>query len=298
MTRLPAHSALLLAALVLMGRAAAAAEPTKRECVDANSSAQDLRKDGKLRAARDKLALCVSMSCPGAVREDCAQRLDEVNKAMPSLVFEAKDTAGNDLGVVRVTMDGQPLAEKLDGTAIPVDPGSHLFAFEAERLPKAEKTLIVREGDQGRRERVVVGPAAPTVAPSDHGPPHATIRTATSEQGSSHTPMAAYVAFAAGGVGLIAGTVFTVLGLGAKSDAENSCPAGPSQCPAAVDVGQLNGRITSNNIGAGIGFGLAAVGGGVGTILLLTSGSPSAPAQGVRVEPRVGAGWAGVGGSF
>lgn len=33
---------------------------------------------------------------------------------MPSLVFEAKDRAGNDLGAVRVTMDGQPLAEKLD----------------------------------------------------------------------------------------------------------------------------------------------------------------------------------------
>ena len=143
----------LIALGVLVPCYARAAEPNKLECIAANGSAQDLRRAGKLREAREKLAVCVSESCPGPVREDCAQRLAEVDQAMPSIVFEAKDGAGNDVASVTVTMDGQ----RVDKPGMPVqaDPGEHRFVFEAEGMPRTEKTIVVREGERERHERVV-----------------------------------------------------------------------------------------------------------------------------------------------
>src|SRR5450432_2123164 len=150
-----ALSSIMVLAVLLADLPARSAEPTKQQCVDANDAAQDLRQSGKLRQARERLALCASASCPAIVREDCAQRLGEVDAAMPTIVFEAKDAAGNALPAVAVTMDGQPFAEKLDGKPLQLDPGEHRFVFNAQGLPSTEKTLVVREGDKARHEHVV-----------------------------------------------------------------------------------------------------------------------------------------------
>ena len=123
--------------LWLSASPAVAADPTKQECVAANESAQDLQRTGKLREARASLAVCTAASCPGAVREDCGQRLKEVEAALPRLVFAAKDALGHDLGAVRVTIDGEPLLDKLDGSSTTVDPGEHHFTFEAEGFRKS-----------------------------------------------------------------------------------------------------------------------------------------------------------------
>ena len=107
------------------------ADPTKDECINANESAQALRAAGKLRDAKDELTLCVAQSCPGAVRDDCSERLSEVLKALPTVVFAVRSAAGADVSAVRVKVDGVLLTAKLDGRAIPIDPGQHSFVFEA-----------------------------------------------------------------------------------------------------------------------------------------------------------------------
>jgi hypothetical protein len=135
---------------------AAAAEPTKQECVDANDSAQDLRRAGKLIEAREQLVLCASASCPGPVREDCAPRLEEVNKAMPTLVFEVRDVIGFEVKGVGVTMDGAWFSSTLDGTAFVINPGKHVFSFEVDGFDRQDKTLVVREGVKDRRDVVVL----------------------------------------------------------------------------------------------------------------------------------------------
>src|ERR1700682_5135359 len=93
----------ILCALTFATSSALAAKPTKKECAAANEAAQDLRSAGRLRDARASLAVCTAASCPGPIREDCAQRLKDVEAAIPTVVFVAKDAAGNDLGAVRVT---------------------------------------------------------------------------------------------------------------------------------------------------------------------------------------------------
>jgi hypothetical protein len=181
------------AGLLMTGPSAAADPPTKDQCILASENAQDLQKAGQLRDARSKLAVCVSDSCSAQLRQDCSQRLADVDKAMPTLVLIAKDTAGKDLSAVRVTMDGHILVESLNGTPIPVDPGEHRFFFEAAGLPLIEKTLVLRSSEKDRREFVVFPVPSPGPAPAAASPP------ATAPSAASAPPAGAPPAGASGG---------------------------------------------------------------------------------------------------
>jgi hypothetical protein len=105
------------------------------------------------------------------VRDDCTRRLDEVEKAQPTIIFEVKDAAGGDVTAVTVTVDGKPWTDTLDGKALAVDPGRHVFAFSVAGRAPFERTFALAEGEKGRRERIVlesaVSPSAASVpAPS------------------------------------------------------------------------------------------------------------------------------------
>ena len=150
-----------LAAVVtaLMPTAPAGAETNKERCVNANADAQALRQDNKLTAAREQLALCVDPACPAIVREDCAKRLDDLERAQPTIVFDVKDSSGSDMSAVTVTVDGKPLAERLVGTALKVDPGEHVFLFTVVgRAPSAA-------GSSSRRARRTAASASCSGAP-------------------------------------------------------------------------------------------------------------------------------------
>jgi hypothetical protein len=125
----------VLLAAMLAGPAPASADVTKDQCIDANTQAQSLRRDGKFAAARAQLQACGATACPGLIRDDCARRMDELDRAQPTILFEVKDGSGRDLDAVQVTVDGQPLAERLTGTAFRIDPGSHSFTFTAADQP-------------------------------------------------------------------------------------------------------------------------------------------------------------------
>ena len=67
---------------------------------------------------------------------------------MPTVVFEAKDAAGAIVFAVKVKMDGDLLAERLQGSALPIDPGEHTFTFEVAGRPSVEKHLMIFEGEK------------------------------------------------------------------------------------------------------------------------------------------------------
>ena len=261
----------VLVTLAFSPPATARADPTKQECVTANDQAQDLRQAGKLHAARAALAVCIATACPGPVREDCAQRLVELDAAQPELVFSAKDAAGNDLDAVRVTVDGAPFADKLDGAAVDVDPGEHVFRFEAADGAATEKTLVVREGEKRRMVAVVLG------LPEGHG---------------SSTRWGAYAAFGTSGVGLVVGTVFGVMALGTKSSLDTACGSSRTGCPR----GQVS-TLSTQAWGADIGLGVAVAGAAVGTALLLLTHDTSSR-RSAGVFPWIGLTSAGIGGRF
>ena len=118
----------LAVASVLVARGALADE--KAACLDASSKGQTLRDQHKLVEARQQLRVCAAGGCPSVVQTDCAAWLADVEKAIPTVVLAAKNGAGADLFDVKVSVDGQPLASRLDGQALPLDPGPHAFRFE------------------------------------------------------------------------------------------------------------------------------------------------------------------------
>jgi hypothetical protein len=131
--------------------------PTREECIAASEESQALRKDSKLLDARKQAMICIAASCPQMVRDDCTQRILELDNVTPTLVFDAEGEDGADLADVVVTVDGKVLVEKLDGTPLLVDPGPHEFTFQAAGKPSVAKRLVVKEGEKGRRETILLG---------------------------------------------------------------------------------------------------------------------------------------------
>lgn len=267
---------------------ALAAPPTKEACVAANESAQDLRQAGKLREAREKLLLCVSDACPGPVREDCAQRLNDVNAAMPTLVFEVKDSAGNDVGAARVTMDGKPLVDRVTGSAVPIDPGQHRFTFEdANASAHAEQTVVVREGDHDRHIRVVL--AASAVAPATSSAP---TEPPESNEAASAGSTQRTIGLAIGGAGVVGLVLGGVFGLVSKSTYDHAlqseCHGNPNGCstPGAQDGQTAHSQAMVSTIGFVAGGVLLAG----GAVLYFTAPTGGA----VGIAPAIGANAAGL----
>jgi hypothetical protein len=240
-------AALALVAAVASSSPPVAAQPAKAACIAANESAQDLRRAGKLRAARGKLVECVAATCPGPIREDCATRLAEVEAATPTLVLEARDEAGHDVAAVRVTMDGQPFAARLDGAAVPTDPGEHTFTFEAEGHPRLTRVIVVREGDKARHERVTLAAAAAApsgpdvVAPPPPPPPPPPPEPSAGATPGSTQRLLGLVLGGAGVTGLAVGGIFGVMSKSTYDSAlSNECTnRDPTRC---TPNGQNDGR--------------------------------------------------------
>ncbi|HEX8796020.1 MAG TPA: hypothetical protein VF765_33955, partial [Polyangiaceae bacterium] len=116
--------------IALVASVATADAPSKKQCLDADDASQPLRRDGKFSAAREQLRVCGDPACPALVRSDCTRMMADLERAQPTVVFDVKDDAGNDLTDVKVTVDGNPVTPKLTGTALQADPGQHVFAFE------------------------------------------------------------------------------------------------------------------------------------------------------------------------
>ena len=283
---------------VLSGAAARAAEPTKDQCIDANEKAQGMRKSEKLHAAEQTLLICVSASCPGPVRDDCAQRLTELRSVIPTVVFVVKDDADQDLSDVSVTMDDQPLASKLDGTAMAIDPGHHYSVIEAAGKQREERTLVIREGEKDRHERIVLVTAAVAAAPVVPAAPVAEAPPppepeAPAKDGKTQR-IAGLVVGGVGAAGLVVGGIFGIVSKSTYNHAlSKECSNSASDCdPTGVSDGKTAHSQAAVSTVAFIAGGALLAG---GVVLYFT-----APRAGVTVSPTVGMGSAGLGvsGSF
>ncbi|MET0385876.1 MAG: hypothetical protein ABW321_07950 [Polyangiales bacterium] len=173
----------VLVGLCLLGAQAHAAEPSTAECLAANERSIALRRQHALQAAREALLSCAATTCPADVRNECVLRLGEVNAQQPTIVFVVKDTHGEPLSAVSLSVDGTVVADRLAGTALPLDPGEHVLVFSAAGLPAARKRLIAYEGEKARREAVVLGEQAASASAPLATPAPAAV------SGSSHTPL-------------------------------------------------------------------------------------------------------------
>ena len=256
---------------------------SKAVCLDAASKGQTLRDDHKLIEARQEFRTCARRECPAAVQSDCAGWLADVEKALPTVVLSAKDAGGADSLDVKVTIDGQPLASKLDGQATPVNPGPHLFHFESADGLSVDQRVIIAEGERSQRVKVVLAKAAPV--PTASTEPTATTSTAPSSP-SSPLRTLGWVAAGVGAAGLAVGTVFGIIAMSDKSsahcDSNNVCDPGTTSgirsAALVSDIGWIAGGVFMAT--------------GLGLLLFAPRGTHEA-AQGVRLVPTVTASGAG-----
>jgi len=283
-SRAPLHTAVALAALVAVGTIATPAAADDAACINAVEQALHLRKSGKLHDALRSLAACSDPACPAEVRAECTQRIDAAGAAMPTLVFAAKDGAGNDLFAVTVAMDGAPLTASLDGRPLSIDPGEHAFRFETAGQPPVDKTLVVREGEKNRVETVTLGPAAPPPAPmaSIASPPAA---PAPSTWNGRKT-----LAVVTGGVGVVGvglGIAWAAFASSAQSQERSNCSA--SSCTNRGQAVEDYNTAQKNATGATVGIiaGAALVGAGVVLWITAPASAPASSAIGWRIAPSI-----------
>jgi hypothetical protein len=209
---------LALAAAALCETRPARADATKDACFDAYEQAQQLRKKGQLRAAQTQLLRCAAKACPAFVANDCTQWSRDVEASLPSAIFVAKDPQGSDLVDVVVSVDNAEVQRRIDGRAVPIDPGVHMIRYEWGGETVEVKVILV-EGEKGRRVEVTfAGPRAAVAPPPPPPPaPPASIPTAS---------------IVLGGVGVAAGAAFAVFALMGKG--AESCAPGCSR--AQVDT--------------------------------------------------------------
>jgi hypothetical protein len=293
------------------------ADVPKAECIQANTTAQDARRELKFSAARQQLARCGDPSCPAVIRDDCTRRLDELEKAQPTIVFDAKDASGHDVSAVKVTVDGKPLADKVTGAALVVDPGEHTFTFTVPGGAPVTQTFIIKEGVKDRHEVIVLGGSAPTppqpkpetppATPAAGAPAATTATTATvgpppnatgatpdtpstppDEKPAAGASPLRMVGWVVGGVGLALVGLGTVFGVEALSTKSSHCPNGT--CTPAGSANTAYSQATISTVGLLAGGVMLA--GGVGLVLFAPSGQPSSTAS-VAIGPLAGPSTAG-----
>ncbi|HEY2370896.1 MAG TPA: hypothetical protein VGH87_31095 [Polyangiaceae bacterium] len=267
-------------AIAFFAAGVANATPTRDECLKASEDAQLLRIKTQLVAARDKLVVCSNDACPKLVKKDCRDWLDEVDHAMPTIVLGARDPDGKDLVDVHVTLDGNPIVERLEGKAIAVDPGSHTLRFDAGGQSR-EQSIIVREGEKSRVVSVVLGepkPVQPITTPLVQ-PPLVTVIAPS--RPVSRAPSAATWVF--GGLGLATLAASGIVGafsLVRRQNLYDSCGAA-GQC-APSDVDQVYAMYDLAYAGAAIGGAFLLT----GVVLFFTtrpSSRVTANASGIRL---------------
>jgi hypothetical protein len=289
--------------LVVLGAMSSAANPARGQdtdaCINASEKAVALRKAERLIEQRASLSTCAASSCPDAVRTSCQQRLAQADQAIPSIVFFAKDGTGRDLAAVKVTIDGALYADHLDGSVIALDPGEHEFRFEMAGQPPAVKRFVMHQGEQDRRETILLGdgPIPATIAPrsasaapgmdgGSSGP--GTIAAGHDASGPRSTQRTA--GLLVGGVALAslaAGAIFGGLSIAAHGSYEKSCGGRIGAPAGSCNLQGINGEsdaVTKGTISTVffIGGGVAAVAGGA---LFFTAPRPVTSAQvGVGAE--------------
>lgn len=293
-----ARFAAVLTTFVLLGTPSLVrAEDKFAQCAADSEEAQSLRDKNRYRAARAKFRSCAQSSCPGVVRKDCTKWLAELEEVMPSIVVGAVDEKGTDLVDVELSMDGETLAARLDGTPIAVDPGAHELRATAPGREPVKMPIVVRVGDKTRQVRITI-PSGGTKAVDPEATPASTPAPDAPAAGRvSHGPPLASIVL--GSVGVAALASWGIFGLTAQSDfgaLKKEC--GPS-CPDGSADGIKTRMLVAD---VSLGIGVAAV--GVAAVLWIVQAP--APAKQASFAGRLqlgaapvrGGAAAGLGGSF
>jgi hypothetical protein len=261
-----------------------AADADVKSCLDAAEDGQKLRDSGAYRSARERFIACAADECPGEVRKGCVGWLGQLDRLIPTVVFGAH-AHGKEVADVRVSVDGEVVAERIDGKPVALDPGEHHFRFERSGETGIDQTAVVLAGEKQRLMSVRFG-ADPSVLPPPSPP--AASSNPSGPQGVPQAPQRqntrgdAYVLGALGLVSLATGAALDISGYVFLQQC-----GGDASCTGGHERAEVEWRFVTGDVllGAGVLCGVAAW-------LLWPRGatSPSALISVDRFAPRVALG--------
>lgn len=277
-------------------RCARAQDESLSKCIAENDQGLDLRKHGRLLEARKALALCAAPSCGADISEACQRGIAEINAILPSVIFVPRNGAGEDVAGVKLSVDGVPYSERLDGSAVVVDPGEHEFRFEVVGQQPVSKRFVLRDGELNRREEILIGPPPPSPRPARPAENILVVNSATSSgrpeldsRGNVQRTIGTVLLAVGLPIGAIAtvsyGTIAAVNWSSATSDCKpNACGPGST----AQDERQRAGSAASSANIAAVLTGLVLVGGIVVRVTAPARRPIGPPPSDVHVVPTVG----------
>jgi hypothetical protein len=270
----------------------------KQTCAVAYENAQQLRSKLKLRRARDQLLICGHSSCPSVVTKDCNAWLEEVEQELTSVVFRVRDARGTEVVNVRISMDGEYLRDKADGSSVFVDPGMHVFRFEAEGVAASEMRQMLRKGDRDRPIELTLKARPDDATKSDEELGDGGLASHISDAHAADrneqrppveieltkpqvpTKMPGVGTFVAAGVGVAALSSFAYFGLSAQGEADDMRNTCAPNCPVER-VDAVRSKLVVANVSLGVG--IASL--GLAAVLWVTQGPPSPqPTSSLRLD--------------
>jgi hypothetical protein len=278
---LPRLGLALAIAASCVAQASSAGAVDREACFSSAESAQQLRKAGHLRQARERLLVCEQQGCPASVQSDCVTWLAQVGSDLPSIVVQVHDATGNDLTDVNVLIDGVSAATRLEGKPIDIDPGPHELRLERAGMPTVQRSIVAVVGQKARIVEVQLEPSG---APHEEAP-----------SGNRPIPLVAMVLGGVGAAALVATGVFWAWGRVDYGNLQGSCS--PTCNPS--DVSGVRTKLVVGDVALGVGV----VSLGVAAWLFFTRKEEAAPAAvtpdaQLLVHAAPGGGLLGLGGHF
>src|SRR5438067_7939921 len=139
----------LALALALHGSSARAEDACNAAYEDADLLVHG-KTSAKLLEARDDLHVCSAASCKAWMVKDCTKWLVDVEARIPSVVVTATDEVGAHVVDAAITADGNAFSSRLDGRAVEIDPGEHVFVLTLPDGRTATQRALVREGQKAQ----------------------------------------------------------------------------------------------------------------------------------------------------
>jgi hypothetical protein len=224
-----------------------------RACVAAYRGAQERQRIGHLRESRELLLECAKPSC-GSVQKKCASGAEQLAAGLGLITPVITDDKGSTLLDVRVLLDGEPLATRLDGRPLAVDPGAHQLSVSARvgpwpgRESAATRAITVEPGERSvvaitlppvdAGDSAELATAADHAAPEPAAPPAETPERATPEPENApvtvHRRGPSAFAYLLGGVGLAGVGACSLLTYWGKTDNAALGACSPNCAPASV----------------------------------------------------------------
>lgn len=213
--------------------------PTQ-QCIDAHANGQVARGQGDLLQAKQLFLSCAADGCPQMIRDDCAKFGSEVEAALPSVVVVARSSSGQDLPSATVRIDDGGEALPVDGRALSINPGRHVFKVTTPDGSSATVTTVVREAEKYQRI------AAQIVVSAQPGAEGAPARPAAPERGVSP------LVYVFGGLGVVAASSFTYFALDGRRKEKELDACAPDCNRSDVDAMRRSYLIGDVSLGVAV----------------------------------------------